>query len=162
MPLWEQESGEHRENTTLNSCNIYVPTGLDVVRLSIKLPPELELLWSIDQSWLGAELSLFRELIVSGYPFGFSATKNSVTPIFLKRSVASLGPDYVYDTYLDSGCSQSMSGGPIWSMGLKFAGIYRGIIYPDTELAAKENRKNDRHGALGIMTEHKAFLTAFR
>ena len=152
-PVWEQQADEHCANEDLNRANIYVPTYLDVVRIPIELSHAIKALWSIryDQTDIGHRAGSLPDVVVTGYPFGFSPNEDNATSIFLKRRIASLNSRHPVDTYLDSGCSPAMSGGPVWTMDYRFLGIYRGIIFPDYEAGLQSS--NDRHSALGLISE---------
>lgn len=156
IPVWLQESKYHRPNALLNAVGVFVPHFLDVVKIPIQLEPEYAALWGIKPNVHTSKenLDLFSNVLVSGYPYGYSPDKDNLVPIFLKRSVASLSNSQS-DVILDIGCSPAMSGAPVWSDDYKLVGIYRGIIFPDFDPNAKG--KNDSSAALGLIVPWSAF-----
>jgi hypothetical protein len=154
--LWEQECRYHRPNSILNSAGVVVPHFLDVVRMPLDVPPAYVSLWGIKRTIHASRqhLGLFSDVIVSGYPYGYSPLEDNLVPIFLKRTVASLSNSQC-DIYLDHGCSPAMSGGPVWSADFKLAGMYRGLIFPDFDPLSK--KRNDLSAALGIISPWSSF-----
>ena len=153
-PLWEQPRGNERTNLDLEAIHIKIP-NTDVVRLEIQLPEEIAALWALDSRHLeyNEKPKMWDNIYIMGFPHGYSATtKNSPTPIAIRRMIASWTTERTDKTLLDGACVAGMSGGPVYSKQKKLVGIYQGIIFPD--YSPEKNVQNDRHSALGIMTEY--------
>lgn len=144
-PIWEQEPNE-KPHTDFNSIGINVPKHLDAVRLSISLDRRLLDRWSIDP--MHSDDSFFElgeDLFVCGFPYGFSASGgDTLTPIFLKRSIASRSSSDYQVSLLDAGCMPVMSGGPVFSRSKgnwRLVGMYSGSIFTNPNLSNEVEKK---------------------
>jgi len=144
-PIWEQEPDE-TPHTDFNSVGVKVPKHLDAVRLSISLEAPLLERWSI-----GPERSddrffeLGEDLFVCGFPYGFSVMgDDALTPVFLKRAIASRLSSEYQVSLLDAACTPVMSGGPVFSRSSgnwRLVGMYSGSIYTNPNLVNEAERK---------------------
>jgi len=94
-----------------------------------------------------------RDVMIVGYPYGYSAMgPDTPSPIFLKRSVASVMTENAGRTLLDGVAAPGMSGAPVvayrdgrWWLW----GMYTGGIFPN----GPEGQETDRRAALGTMVQ---------
>lgn len=133
-PLWHCSQGRPSVDMPLD-----VPM-VDIVRIDVSLwsktLPEVICCDLIDES---IHPSVFMDLYLVGYPYGFSASVHGPSPVFLKRSVASLWSHTHGSALLDGSGAKSMSGGPVLlerSGKVQVIGIYSGELHPE---AAKED-----------------------
>lgn len=158
QPRWEQEPlPQHRPHADLNSVGVYVPSSLDVVRIPLELPESLHPVRIPATKAAVPFLLPLQDLILTGYPYGFSSLDDTPWPILLKRSVAGSFPNGT-DTLLDAPGSPGMSGGPVWTTDFMLAGIYRGSRFPDYQAGMRQHHSNDKHAALGIVTVANRFI----
>ncbi len=153
-PAWQQES-EDRAHSDLNHIGIKVPLSLDIVRIPIQIPSSQIVGWKIGQGDVSICPPLFgEEIFICGYPHGFSAMGDTISPVFLKRAIASPLTETWDALLLDGAGAPGMSGGPVFQLQnyeWKVIGIYQGVLYPDYVQPGPSQESNDRHSALGRM-----------
>lgn len=152
QPRWLQEP-HVREQPDLKELGLFVPKFFDIVRLPIELdkPNEDEVAFESDDI---GRYTLFAgdDVVIMGFPHGYTATRVGPDPIFLKRSIAAAkhetGP-----VFLDGGGSPGMSGAPVLARHQDrwwLYGMYTGILHPDYAVVSP-GMQNDRFAALGLM-----------
>jgi hypothetical protein len=164
-PRWLQQRA-HKPHDFWNEHGVHVPAFLDVAKLPIDLPKEI-----LDRVGLttadvddGLYPSLGEDLLIAGYPHGFSAMEAlqyEPEPLFLKRSVASLHTHPFGSILLDGYGFHGMSGSPVYRVEpWKLFGIYTGTRFPDKsgKVALDENRL----AAIGLVVPLFVPLSVFR
>jgi hypothetical protein len=151
LPLWEQDQ-QSVPNSSLAMANLVQPFWHDIVRIRLPasvLASTIQVLSRFDL-WPNL-IEPAEPLMLVGYPYGFSATQLSATPIVVRRHVAAISRDGARrEILIDGAGAPGMSGGPVfyeWHNRLYLFGMYVGVIYPD---ASPENEP-ERTGALGIV-----------
>lgn len=136
IPLWEQDS-ESRQNENLLNVGLSLPYWRDIVRLQIEsaIDPSVQQLLTPVDVW--PELvDPGENLMIVGYPYGYSALKKSPSAIAITRSVAStrLESERPMDILIDGSAAPGMSGGPVFYIHenrIYLYGVYTGVVYPD-------------------------------
>lgn len=148
-PLWEQERSS-RSAPAIEVAGLKAPKFHDVVR--IRMDDEQQFFSSLQvfepaNTWRDV-VAPGDQLLVAGYPYGFSPNMEHMESVLLTRHAADLAIGGRVDgPFLDSPCAPGMSGGPvvIGAGGHVFlVGVYTGARYPD---GPKESP--DRWTALG-------------
>lgn len=173
-PVWIQGNSCF-QNSDLEKVGLFVPLRGDFIKIPIGHH------FDADQKELfikklnisgGGKITLADEVLIAGYPYGFSVTGNFPEPVFIKRNIASSAP-YIGDgvhnfrLLLDGAGYGGMSGSPVFTLKdnkVALFGIYNGVVFPDYNLIEKcsgVNAKNDRHSALGIVTPLASILEDF-
>ena len=157
-PNWLQIAGDDEKvkNQDLDTLKIEIPNQLDAVIIPIDLPDRIRFLWAhritedVDKHYCGR---IWDTVLLSGYPYGYSSSDYNVSPVFLKRMIASAsyGDSISCDVLLDGTGAAGMSGCPVYTEELQLCGIYRGILFPDYGRSSRDE-PNDRHAALGLIS----------
>ena len=156
MPRWEED-----ERVEPNLALAAEPFWHDAVRIPLYVPPASLQELTLDDLWTN-HIAPGDDLLVVGYPYGYSAAKVTPTPIALKRHVAAIaGEGARQQILIDAGGAPGMSGGPVFCESadrLYLYGIYTGAIFPD----AAEGVIPERTTALGTVCPLRPLLPNFK
>lgn len=153
QPVWLQQQ-QDTPHADLNNINIRVPKEYDLVAL--KLPDSKIGFDPVHFSPLDIfdrYMSATQDVIISGYPYGYSSLLQQPEPIMIKRSVASNFHEKTGIHLLDGTGFPGMSGSPIYYKSqnkFRLWGVYTGSIYPDHDFLDNAHDKNDKFAALGL------------
>lgn len=163
-PRWCQ-SGFDREPHVVNEIGVYLPIMIDVAWLRVSLPDPLCDIWSFaepDDRLTGPGLYVAEDVFLCGYPHGASAIGHpekagAMSPVYLRRSIASSLQYKSWYHLLDGRGVAGMSGGPVVLKDGTLAGIYRGTVSTDAgQNGGSYSRKIDPDASLGLFARYRS------
>jgi len=134
--LWGQDE-QSRPNADLAGVGLALPFWRDIVRIRVTPaiePSLLQVLTPVDQ-WSNL-VSPGDNLMIVGYPYGYSSMRDSPNAVAITRSVAAtrLERERPMDILIDGGGAPGMSGSPVFYVyegRIYLYGVYTGVLYPD-------------------------------